>query len=188
MPGISSLLKSGSGGGSSLGLNVLLIAGGGVLILSGIKNVSLVDAALGRVPSGTSDGTGAMAGASLGAPLAGTASGGIVVMDGHRVAAWIADDLQWARAHGWRGRVTSGVRTDAEQMSAASSYGLSHYPSGPLASNHVERNGVNYPHGAVDVTEPAQLNAVLKLKPGGSRLVWGGPVMGDEPHFSADGH
>lgn len=104
------------------------------------------------------------------------------MMDGKRVPSWIAEELQQARADGWRGQVTSGVRTREEQIAAATSYGLQHYPDGPLASNHYEGNGTDYPHGAVDVTEYSQLAAILRMN--GSRLRWG-QCMGDPVHFSA---
>lgn len=101
------------------------------------------------------------------------------------VAGWIANALNYAWANGWRGTVTSGQRTPSEQMSAATRYGLNHYPNGPLASNHVGNS--TYPNGAVDVSNPSGLAAALKGY-SGKRLVWGGPVMGDQVHFSANGH
>lgn len=182
-----SMLRNRSGNsGPSLGLNLLLITSGAVLIYAGINNVSVVDAVLGR------GGTGAAAGPSAGA--ASTTADGLVTMDGHPVSAWIATELEWARNTGaggerWTGHVTSGARTDAQQLAAAAGYGLGHYgPAGPLGSRHDIRNGVNYPHGAVDVTEAARLARILSKRPGGSPLVWGGPVIGDLVHFSSDGH
>lgn len=170
-----------------MGVSVLLLTGGALLIVSGIRGQSLVDTALGRAPAPSSDEL--FADISAGAtPLSMTPPGKFTTMDGKRVANWIAVELQWARRHGWHGRVTSGIRTRSEQLSAAKSYGLEHYPNGPLASNHYEGNGVEYPHGAVDVTLPEQLASVLRRYPGGSRLIWAGPVIGDTVHFSANGH
>lgn len=99
------------------------------------------------------------------------------------IATWIVPILDWAHAHGWSGVVTSGERTPAEQLKAAGDYGLQHYPDGPLASNHVKGNS-----GAVDVTQPEQLANVLKGWRGVRKLVWGGPVIDDRVHFSANGH
>lgn len=111
---------------------------------------------------------------------------GLGTLDGHPVSAWIIPILEWARQHGWGGSVTSGFRNPAEQMAAATGYGLQHYgAAGPLGSNHV---GIDFPKGAVDVTLAAQLAQILQGYPGKPNLVWGGPVMGDLVHFSATGH
>jgi hypothetical protein len=101
------------------------------------------------------------------------------------VAKWIAEDLKWARAHGWKGRVSSGYRTDAEQTAiykrgvrpAAKPKSL-----GGGGSNH-EMDA--FPGGAVDVEQAAQLAAILAKKPGGSLLKWAGgkdPVHFSHPH------
>ncbi len=111
---------------------------------------------------------------------------GVGSFEGVPVDLWIIPILKWAKAHGWDGSVTSGYRTPEEQMAAAEAYGLGHYgPAGPLGSNHVK---TAYPGGAVDVSDPAGLAAVLARYPRRPNLVWGGPVMGDEVHFSATGH
>lgn len=182
-----SLLASARPSGQSLGLNVLLITGGAVLIYAGINDISVVDAALGRGGGGAAASTTAGGGAQDTAVAPTTA--GTTTFDGITLSSWIATELQWARDNGWGGKAISGVRSKSEQLAAANHYGLSHYGSGgALGSNHYIGNGVNYPHGAVDVTEPAQLAAVLSRKPGGSPLKWGNPVIGDYSHFSATGH
>lgn len=104
---------------------------------------------------------------------------GVSTFDNHPVSNWIIPYLIYARAQGWSGHVESGYRTPAEQIAAAKSYGLWHYPSGPLASNHVKKN---FPGGAVDVTQAAQLNGILQQLPGGSLLQWAG--ASDPVHFS----
>jgi hypothetical protein len=97
------------------------------------------------------------------------------------IAGWIIPVLQWAYLHGWTGTVTSGYRTFAEQaqLNAAGAYSA---PAG--VSNH---ETTAYPGGAVDVTDPSQLIAVLRAYPGPEKLVGGvlGPV--DPEHFSATG-
>ena len=57
-------------------------------------------------------------------------------------------------------------------------------PERPCASDHV---GADHPRGAVDVTNPEQLAEVLKNSPKTPKLVWGGPVINDRVHFSANG-
>lgn len=97
------------------------------------------------------------------------------------IAAWIVPVLQWAYEHRWRGTVTSGFRTlfEQAQLNAAGAFSA---PAG--YSNH---ETAAYPGGAVDVTAPGQLIAVLRGYPGPLKLVGGvlGPV--DPEHFSATG-
>ncbi len=100
---------------------------------------------------------------------------------GKPLADWIIPILQWAYLHGWTGTVTSGYRTFYEQaqLNAAGAYSA---PAG--LSNH---ETTTYPGGAVDVTNPSQLIAVLQGYNGPVKLVGGvlGPV--DPEHFSATG-
>jgi hypothetical protein len=106
----------------------------------------------------------------------------VVTFDGKAVRSDFAKQLAWARKHGWKGTVTSGFRTKSQQMAAAKGFGLQHYgPKGPLGSNHV------YGHpGAVDVSDPDSLEAILKRYPGKRTLFRG---MKDDPvHFSPTGH
>ena len=97
------------------------------------------------------------------------------------IATWIIPILEWASQHGWTGTVTSGYRTYYEQaqLNAAGAFSA---PAG--LSNH--ETSV-YPGGAVDVTSPGQLIAVLRAYSGPVRLVGG--VLGavDPEHFSATG-
>jgi hypothetical protein len=117
---------------------------------------------------------------------------GVVMFDDVEVAAWIVPSLEWAREHGWTGSVVSGFRTCAHQKTVAATF-AAHlgktvaevYPHGPCASNHV---GAAHPRGAVDVTNPEQLDRVLRDNPNQPGLVWGGPVINDRVHFSANGH
>lgn len=177
-----------------LPLAILTVAG--ILIYAGIHGYSVADTvgiALGRTPhrQATNPSVGATSLASseyTGGGESGSVAigGGISQFDGHPVASWIVPILQWARAHGWRGVVTSGYRTPSEQLRAAEGYGLEHYGAGgPLGSNHV---GYIWPEGAVDVTHPEELATVLRGYPGSPKLVWGGPTIGDRVHFSSNGH
>jgi tape measure domain-containing protein len=184
-----SLDMTSGGGGAVQKIRRILAQGvGGALqgiVQGGLDSVrhaaqDRLDQAAATQPGTTSGGTGGgLVGSGAGAPH------GTVNIDGKPVAAWIAPIIQWAKQHGWHGAVTSGYRTDAQQIAAASHYGLGHYPNGPLASNHVR---TDWPGGAVDVTDPSGLAAVLANYHGARNLVWGGPVMGDYVHFSANGH
>ncbi len=97
------------------------------------------------------------------------------------IADWIVPILEWAHLHGWTGTVTSGYRTYYEQaqLNAAGAYSAR-----AGLSNH---ETTRYPGGAVDVTNPSQLIAVLRSYPGPVKLVGGvlGPI--DPEHFSATG-
>jgi hypothetical protein len=97
------------------------------------------------------------------------------------IAGWIIPVLQWASQHGWHGTVTSGYRTYFEQaqLNAAGAFSAR-----AGLSNH---ETTVYPGGAVDVTQPGSLLAVLRGYPGPLKLVGGvlGPV--DPEHFSATG-
>jgi hypothetical protein len=114
------------------------------------------------------------------------------MMDGRQVAPWIVPSLQWARENGWSGTVVSGYRSCEDQKRAAAQYARRTgrtveeiYPRGVCRSNHM---GLEYPHGAVDVTDYEELNRVLQNSPITPALVWGGPVINDQVHFSANGH
>jgi hypothetical protein len=98
------------------------------------------------------------------------------------IASWIVPILEWASEHGWHGTVTSGYRTYAAQASLNASGAFS-APAGK--SNH---ETTQYPGGAVDVTDPGELIAVLRGYSGPQKLIGG--VLGsvDPEHFSATGH
>jgi hypothetical protein len=109
-----------------------------------------------------------------------TSAKGTVNFEGHPVAAWIAPELRWARAHGWKGSVNSGFRTLADQTRI---YNSGVRPAAkPGTSNH---EGADFPRGAVDVSDAQGLARVLAKKPGGSPLKWAGakdPVHFSHPH------
>lgn len=107
-------------------------------------------------------------------------AGGTTKFDGKIVAAWIAPALKYARQHGWKGAVNSGFRSFEEQTRI---YNSGVRPAAkPGTSNH---EGDEYPRGAVDVSQAAQLAAILKGSPYAKRLVWAGakdPVHFSHPH------
>jgi hypothetical protein len=103
---------------------------------------------------------------------------GVANFEGHQVAAWIKPELEYARAHGWTGTISSGFRTLADQTRI---YNSGVRPAArPGTSNH---EGSQFPRGAVDTTQSAQLSHILSSK--GSPLVWAGskdPVHFSHPH------
>lgn len=106
--------------------------------------------------------------------------GDLLFYDGKKVAAWIVPILKYARAHGWRGNVTSGYRSLADQTRI---YNSGKRPAAkPGTSNH---EFTQYPGGAVDVTNAAQLSNILLKSPYAKVLVWAGtkdPVHFSHPH------
>jgi len=181
----------------SFGVNVLLLGVGATLIISGVRNRPILDVVTGKdlgevnyedLRVGLSGETVSQV-MDEAVPVTNLPPGkypDTSMFDGKPVANWIIPELQWARKTGrWKGRVTSGMRSKSEQEAAARSFGLQHYPHGPLASNHYIGNGAKYPRGAVDVTEYMQLAEALKSYPGGAKLKWYGP--GDAVHFSGTG-
>lgn len=104
---------------------------------------------------------------------------------GKPVAEWIVPILQYAWNHGWRGTVTSGYRSDAEQTAI---YDSGVRPAavpkslGGSGSNH---EGNAFPAGAVDVASASELSAILEKSPYANLLVYAGakdPVHFSHPH------
>ena len=109
---------------------------------------------------------------------------GIVTIDGHPVAAWIAKWVEKSRAAGWRGTVQSGYRTP--EYSEGLCMHICGQPSCPgrcagRSSNH---SGLIEPAGAVDVTLTDSFAAIQRQI--------GSPLRNDLPndpvHFSSTGH
>lgn len=111
---------------------------------------------------------------------------GTATYDGKKVAEWMVPALRWAREHGWKGTITSGVRTRAEQQSlwdrwnAGDRGGIVRQPAKPGESNHEVENG-----GAVDVSDPDTLARILHGYRG--RKLIQGTAINDPVHFSATG-
>jgi len=114
------------------------------------------------------------------------ATGAIGTFDGKQVAAWLIPYLSWARAHGRKGRLTSGWRDPAysEQL-CMKMCGAPTCP-GRCAGRFSNHSGSIKPQGAVDVsdyTRFGQLMARCPLKP---RIF--NDLPNDLVHFSATGH
>lgn len=161
---------------------------GGVLIAAAITGASLTDVASGRTTGpkplgGDSKGTTSAAAGDASSPGGGASSDqptGLATFEGVKVAAWIKPALVYARSKGWTGKVNSGWRSFAEQTDIWNS-GV-RPAAKPGESNH---EGEDFPRGAVDVTEAAQLSQILKGTPFEGLLVWAGskdPVHFSHPH------
>lgn len=151
----------------------------------------LFKSGLATAPTGTqvSETVKATKGSKGTAPAAAGGSGatpkGIANFEGHKVAAWIADELRYARAHGWKGKVNSGYRSDAEQVRIWNSGVRPAAKPKSLGGGGSNHSAADFPGGAIDVEGAAQLSAILSKKPGGSRLKWAGakdPVHFSHPH------
>jgi hypothetical protein len=103
---------------------------------------------------------------------------GVAHFEGKPVAGWIKPWLVYARKHGWKGTVSSGYRSYADQVRI---YNSGVRPAAkPGQSNH---EGANFPRGAVDVTDAAQLARILRRAR--SPLIYAGakdPVHFSHPH------
>lgn len=173
------------------------ILAGGLFVAAAVTGDSLADIVNGAVSTkplpGSSGAAATFAGAatntiaSSGAAAANPASlpAGIATFDGKPVAAWIKPVLDYARSHGWKGTVTSGYRSDAEQTAI---YNSGVRPAavpkslGGAGSNH---EGDAFPSGAVDVSDAAQLSSIIQGSPFAKLLVWAGskdPVHFSHPH------
>lgn len=132
-------------------------------------------------PSASISDMGRTSGGSVG--RAASSTQGTANFEGKRVAGWIKPILEYARSHGWQGRVSSGFRTYAEQ---ATIYNSGVRPAArPGTSNH---EGADFPRGAIDVEnadEARQLWNILRKSPYGKELVYAGakdPVHFSHPH------
>lgn len=96
--------------------------------------------------------------------------------DGKQVADWIIPELEWARAHGWGGTVTSGWRSPTEVV-----HGV--FATAPQGQS--EHQYDIYPGGAVDVSDYQQFAQIIRGYPGKDKLI----QLGIDPlHFSGTGH
>lgn len=126
-----------------------------------------------RSPSRSSGGSGSVAPAPRG--------GRIATFEGRPVAAWMVPALRYARSQGWKGSVTSGVRTRAKQAELYANRASNPNPvAKPGQSNHEVENG-----GAVDVSDYGTLAQIMRRYKG--RKLIQGTAINDPVHFSATG-
>lgn len=113
---------------------------------------------------------------------------GLVMYRGVRMAAWIAQVAHWADGHGYNGGYLSGYRSNADQaricqQKCGNPNGCPGTCAKPGTSNH---HGIDYPAGALDVTDPDSFERVLRRYPGGPPLRRSLP--NDRNHFSHAGN
>lgn len=177
---------------------LLVLTVGGVMVYSALTGTSIIDVFAGKKEDtldsqggsklsdvASSFTAGAAAGAVGPAPAA-TNQTGTGIIDGKRVAKWIIPQVKWARAHGWKGKVTSGYRTPLYSQSLC--FGICDAPScngtcAGLSSNH---SGSKSPEGAIDVSDPAEFTAALSDCPYRPKLH--NDLPNDLGHMSATGH
>lgn len=164
------------------GTAVALIAAGSIFVWSGIKGWSVIktvgDLIAGSKPEGSNVYSLASEAGNTGNFSSGTMPSGVTTYEGKQVAAWIVPILQCAKSNGWNGTVTSGYRSVADQRRVCAT-GVKPCAT-PGTSHH---QGTAYPDGAVDVSNAAQLSAILTSgKCNANGLVWAGSK--DPVHFS----
>ncbi len=111
---------------------------------------------------------------------------GVTTFDGVRVAKWMVPYLQWARDHGWAGRLVSGWRDPA--YSEKLCYAICGAPRCPglcagRSSNH---SGSAKPYGAVDVSHYDSFKGLMLRCPYRPLLI--NRLSRDPVHFSVSGN
>jgi Domain of unknown function (DUF1906)/Putative peptidoglycan binding domain len=113
-------------------------------------------------------------------------SAGVSVFGAKQVASWLVPYLEYARAHGWQGQVTSGYRTP--EYSEHLCFVMCNAPScsGRCAGRSSNHSGRIKPRGAIDVTDHEQFAALMRQCPLQPRIFNNLPI--DRVHFSATGN
>lgn len=168
------------------GTAIACIGAGSVLIWSGVKGQNLTrtvgELITGKAPVGPEEYMLAGASSSGSSTTSNAPSGpmpsGVITYEGKPVAAWIVPILKCAKSNGWTGSVNSGYRSAADQARVCAT-GVQ--PCAKPGTSH--HQGTAYPDGAVDVSNAAQLSAILTSgKCNANGLVWAGAK--DPVHFS----
>ena len=112
---------------------------------------------------------------------------GVTTYDGVPVAKWLVPYLQYARNHGWQGRLNSGWRSPAYSESLC--YRMCGAPTCPgkcagRGSNHA---GSDKPRGAIDVSDYYRFGSLMRNAPL-SPHIWNALGSRDPVHFSASGN
>jgi hypothetical protein len=115
------------------------------------------------------------------------ASTGVARFDGVACAAWMVPYMEWARSHGWQGRLVSGWRDPA--YSEGLCYRMCGRPRcpGKCAGRSSNHSGSVKPRGALDVSDYYRFGQLMRQCPHSPRIFnalgWRDPV-----HFSASGN
>ncbi len=119
------------------------------------------------------------------AKAAAAPAAGVGTFDGRPVAAWMLPYLQWARAHGWQGSLTSGYRTpEYSEHLCMGICGAVRCPGrcAGRTSNHVGRVK---PQGSIDVSDYIRFGELMKQCPHSPRIF--NNLPSDRVHFSSSG-
>ena len=115
------------------------------------------------------------------APRTGTA-----MFDSRPVAAWMKPYLEWARANGWKGTVTSGFRDPAHSERVCMEICGAPSCPGRCAGRSSNHSGSSKPNGAIDVSDYVTFGRLMQRCPYSPRLYNALPTT-DPIHFSTTG-
>lgn len=112
---------------------------------------------------------------------------GVTSFDGVRVARWLVPYLQYARAHGWHGRLVSGYRSPAYSDSLCRSMCGAPQCPGRCAGRLSNHSGSARPHGALDVSDYYDFGHIVARAPYAPRIF---NALGsrDPVHYSSSGN
>jgi hypothetical protein len=114
-------------------------------------------------------------------------SSGVARFDGVPCAAWMVPYMEWARSHGWRGRLVSGWRDPVYSESLC--FRICGRPrcSGTCAGRSSNHSGSVRPRGALDVSDYARFGQLMRQCPHSPRI-FNALGVRDPVHFSASGN
>ena len=120
------------------------------------------------------------------AKLSAATQTGTAMFDGRPVAAWIKPYLEWARANGWKGSVTSGFRDPAHSERVCMEICGAPSCPGRCAGRSSNHSGSSKPNGAIDVSDYVTFGRLMQRCPYSPRLYNALPTT-DPIHFSSTG-
>jgi hypothetical protein len=112
---------------------------------------------------------------------------GLGTFDGIHIGNWLIPYLEWAREHGrWKGRLVSGYRDPI--YSEHLCFAMCGRPTcpGKCAGRMTNHQGIEKPHGAMDVTDYVTFGEDMKHCPLEPKLV--NHLPNDPVHYSATGY
>jgi hypothetical protein len=113
------------------------------------------------------------------------ATHGVSHFDGVPVASWLVWYLEYARAHGWHGRLVSGWRDPAYSESLCRRMCGAPSCPGRCAGRSSNHSGSVSPHGAIDVSDYENFGRIIRGH--GNPHIFNALGAQDPVHFSASG-
>lgn len=113
------------------------------------------------------------------------ATRGVTTYDGVPVAKWMVPYLDWARSHGWTGRLVSGFRDPAYSESLCIAMCGAPRCPGRCAGRVSNHSGDTKPQGAVDVSDYTRFGELMARCPLDPKLT--NHLPNDRVHFSVSG-